>query len=76
MATNEKRIPLTKKQAGQLGGRATFARYGRTYMQAIGRKGAATFWQRYTLYPMRQNDFAIVRRDTGEFVASLNGYKP
>lgn len=76
MATNAKPTPLTKQQAGQLGGRATVARYGRTHMQAIGRKGAATFWQRYILFPMRQNDFAIVRRDTGEFVASLNGYKP
>jgi general stress protein YciG len=62
-----------RRQAGRLGGLATVARYGKEHMAAIGRKGAAAFWAKYTLFPMQLNDFAIVRRDTGEIVNSLNG---
>jgi hypothetical protein len=69
-------MTLTKRQAGRLGGLATVSRHGRAHMQAIGRKGAAAYWQKYALFPMRQSDFAIIRRDTDEFVASLNGFIP
>lgn len=63
----------TKQQAGSKGGRVTVARHGREHMQSIGRKGAATFWQRYTFTPAGLNDFAIRRRDNGETIAFLSG---
>jgi general stress protein YciG len=63
---------MTKRQAGRLGGRATFAKHGRAYMQTIGRRGAAVFWQRYTLAPVDIAAFAIVERATGRPVALTN----
>ena len=59
---------LTKAQAGRLGGLATKARHGRAHFQAAGRKGAATFHQRYRLVPIGLNNFRIEHRDTGRFV--------
>ncbi len=66
----------TKKTAGQLGGLATLARYGREYMREIGRRGARTTWQRYRLLPLGTSDFALVNRATGEVKAYLSGRRP
>jgi len=63
----------TKKQAGQLGGRATVARHGREHMRKIGQRGAAITWSRYELRPVGMSDFAMVRKDTGEVKAFLSG---
>lgn len=63
----------THQQRGAMGGRVTVHRYGREYMQAIGRKGAAAFWRRYKLEPCDLSDFAIVERATGRVVNLLNG---
>lgn len=65
---------MTKAQAGRLGGLATVKRYGKDHMQAIGRRGAKTFWRRYTLTPVSIAAFAIIRRDTGQAVALTNYY--
>ncbi len=62
----------TKQSAGSLGGRATLARYGREHMQAIGRHGAAAFWQRYHLAPAGTSGFAIVSRETNRIIALTN----
>lgn len=59
----------TKRTAGQIGGRATLARYGPDHMRTIGRRGAATFWRRYSLAPVGLSDFAIVRRETNEVIS-------
>jgi hypothetical protein len=40
---------MTKTQAGQRGGLATFNKHGAQYMSAIGKRGARVFWQRYHL---------------------------
>jgi hypothetical protein len=61
-----------KQHAGQQGGRATLAKYGRQHFARIGKKGAAIFWQRYTLRPVGLNDFAIVERTTGKVKNFLN----
>jgi hypothetical protein len=61
---------LTPKQkAGRLGGLATVARYGRGHMAAIGKRGAATLWQRYNLLPYQLSKFALVDRETGKVKA-------
>lgn len=59
--------------AGRKGGNVTFKRYGCEHMQAIGRKGAQTFWRLYKLEPCDLADFAIVERETGRVVNLLNG---
>ena len=63
----------TKRQAGQLGGRATVARHGREHMQAIGKRGAAELWRRYELRPAGLSDFALIRKSDGALVAYLSG---
>ena len=66
---------MTKQAAGQLGGLATLARHGRAHMAAIGRRGAAVFWQRYHLAPVDIAAFAIVERVSGR-VVSLTNFTP
>lgn len=63
----------TKRSAGQLGGRATLARYGHDHMRRIGKRGAVTFHRLYQLEPAGINDFAILKRETGEVIAFLSG---
>lgn len=60
---------MTKKQAGRKGGLSTFQKYGREYMRNIGRRGAQTFWKRYSLKPVGTSHFAIVCRNTNKMVA-------
>lgn len=62
-----------KARAGKIGGLKTFETHGREHMAAIGAKGAVVFHSRYKLEPTHLNDFAIVRRETGEAVAFLSG---
>jgi len=62
-----------KRQAGRLGGLKTLERRGREYFSTIGKRGADAFHKRYRLEPVYQNDFAIVRRETGEIVNYLSG---
>jgi general stress protein YciG len=63
----------TKQTAGRMGGLATFARHGPDHMRTIGKRGAATFWKRYTMQPAGLSDFAIVKRKTNEVVAFTSG---
>lgn len=63
----------TKQSAGQIGGRATVSLYGPEHMRAIGKRGAATFWKRYTMQPAGLSQFAIVNRDSGEVIAFTSG---
>ena len=62
---------MTKTQAGSKGGRATVAKYGSAYMQAIGRKGAQVTRARYRLAPIGTNNFAMIDRKTGEIRATF-----
>ena len=59
----------TKRQAGQLGGRATVARHGREHMQAIGRRGAAVTWTRYQIAPAGLSGYALVRKSDQKVIA-------
>lgn len=61
---------MTRQEASSLGGKAVFKKYGREYMQAIGRKGAQAFWAKYKLVPIQANNFAIVNKETNEIVAT------
>jgi len=55
---------LTKKQAGQKGGKSTFSKYGPEHMREIGRRGAVAMHAKYKLEPWGLNDFALVERET------------
>ncbi len=63
----------SKKSAGALGGQTTLAKYGAKHFQQIGKRGAAVTWQRYELRPAGVSDFAMIRKDTGEVIAFING---
>lgn len=64
---------MKRKEYGRRGGRATVAKHGREHMQRIGKRGAASFWKRYTLRPAGTSDFAITNRKTGEVIAFMSG---
>jgi len=66
---------LSKKrsEAGRAGGLTTLARHGVDHFKRIGAKGARVFHLRYRLEPVYLNDFAIVKRETGEAVAFVSG---
>lgn len=64
---------MKRKEWGRRGGRATVAKHGREHMQAIGKRGAASFWKRYTLHPVGTSDFAITSRKTGEVIGFMSG---
>jgi hypothetical protein len=55
-----------RSKAGALGGRSTYSRHGREHMQAIGKKGALSLWQRYNLLPWNLSGWALVDKTTGE----------
>lgn len=59
----------TKQRAGRLGGLATVAKHGRSHMVAIGRRGAATTWQRYNLVPAGVAGWALICRSTGRVIS-------
>ena len=57
---------MTKQEAGSMGGLATVRKYGRDYMVNIGKRGAKTLWQRYSLLPYQLNKYALIDRSSGE----------
>lgn len=64
---------MKRKEYGRRGGRATVAKHGREHMRTIGKRGATSFWKRYTLRPAGTSDFAITNRETGEVIALMSG---
>jgi hypothetical protein len=62
----------TKQSAGQIGGRATVARHGRSHMQQIGAAGARATWTKYRLVPVGQSGWAMVYKQTGEVKIFIN----
>lgn len=56
---------MTRAEAGRRGGNQTFNRYGPEHMRKIGKRGAATLWARYALYPYELSKFVLVDRTTG-----------
>ena len=57
---------MTKREAGRRGGLATVAKYGRGYMSAIGKRGAAALYSRYDILPAGTSGWAMVERATGK----------
>jgi hypothetical protein len=70
MKTN---IQTKRREAGKRGGLATLAKYGKDHFKQIGKRGAAVFHRRYSLSPFGMDDFAVVKRETGEVIAFLSG---
>jgi general stress protein YciG len=64
---------MNKREAGKLGGLATFKKHGRTHMQDIGTKGAQTTWTRYSKAPYGLTQYALVERATNKIIRILNG---
>lgn len=64
---------MNKTQAAALGGKAVYLKYGTDHMRKLGKAGAAATWNRYTLQPINLNDFAMVNKETGQIVATING---
>ena len=67
---------MTKQQAGQIGGRTTFAKHGRRHMQTIGKRGATVTWTRYSMKPIGQSQYAMVHRETNIIKALIGVWKP
>lgn len=63
-------VTAKKARAGSLGGRVTVARYGKAHMAEIGRRGAATLWQRYHLTPAGLNGWALIRKADNQVIAT------
>jgi general stress protein YciG len=63
---------MNKKQAGQLGGQATYKAHGKEHMQKIGKAGATTTWDRYHLSPIGQSGWALVDRKTNQVKTFIN----
>lgn len=59
---------MNKSEAGRLGGKRTFEKYGSDHMRAIGKRGALVFHAKYQLVPVHMSEFAIVDRLTGKVV--------
>lgn len=64
---------MTKSQAGQLGGLSTLKKHGKEHMRTIGKQGAAVTWNRYWKIPIRQTEYALVRKSDGIIVRILGG---
>jgi len=64
--------PKTKQQAGSKGGRETVRKYGREYMQQIGKAGARATWTRYSLKPISTGGYAMVNRQTNTIKAVIS----
>lgn len=60
---------MTKQQAGRKGGRVTVQRHGREHMQHIGKRGAQVTRARYSIKPVNQSQYAMVRKSDGAIVA-------
>lgn len=60
---------MIKRQAGKLGGLATYKKHGKEHMREIGKLGARAFWKKYRLSPVGLAYFAIVNRLDGKVVA-------
>ena len=62
---------MTKRQAGRLGGLATFKKHGREHMRRIGKLGARAMWTNNKLVPIGTSNFAIVRRSDNVVVGYM-----
>lgn len=65
----KKSLSEIRAEAGRKGGRATLKKHGRDHYRRIGRKGAESTWQRYSLRPYKTSQFAMVDRESGEIKA-------
>lgn len=66
---------MTKSQAGKLGGLSTFKKHGRKHMRTIGKHGAKTTWERYSMKPVGQSQYAMVRKSDNIIVAIFNQWR-
>jgi hypothetical protein len=77
--SKQKVTPALLRSWGKSGGTKTFETHGAEHMATIGKRGAATFWKRYTVKPAGTSGWVILRRDTKEvinFIGSIPGISP
>jgi general stress protein YciG len=60
------------QKAGKKGGNATYTKYGSEHMSQIGQEGARVTWERHTVKPVNQSQYAMVRRSDNIIVAIIN----
>jgi general stress protein YciG len=66
---------MSKTEAGRLGGKATFAKHGKKHMRKIGREGARVTWELYSMKPIGQSQYAMVRKSDNIIVAITNRWE-
>lgn len=66
---------MTKAEAGRLGGIATFKKHGKKHMRRIGKNGAKTTWELYSMKPIGQSQYAMVRKSDNIIVAIHNRWE-
>lgn len=58
-----------KKRAGQLGGLATFQKYGRQHFVKLGKLGARSLYAKYSLIPCDLANWCLIDKTTGKVKA-------
>lgn len=66
---------MTKAEAGRLGGIATFKKHGKKHMRKIGRDGAKVTWDRHTMKPVGQGQYAMVRKSDNIIVSIIGRWE-
>lgn len=62
------KVKAANRRKARLGGLALFQKYGPDYMEKLGRKGGQKTWEKYTLQPVGQSQYALVDRETNKIV--------
>jgi len=62
---------MNKKEAGRLGGEMTYITHGKKHMSKIGKQGAKSTWEKHTLKPVGQSQYAMVRKSDNAIVAII-----
>ena len=66
---------MTKSEAGKLGGLSTFKKHGKGHMRRIGKNGAKVTWDRYSMKPIGQSQYAMVRKSDNIIIAIMNRWE-
>lgn len=66
---------MNKSEAGKLGGLSTFMKHGKAHMRQIGKQGAKVTWDLYSMKPIGQSQYAMVRKSDNIIVAIFNQWR-
>lgn len=63
---------MTRTEIAKLGGLALFKKLGVKHMSKIGKKGAAKFYEKYSVLPIGTNKWAIISKETNLVIKIRN----